>query len=303
MNRSLLALVILVVLVCLGAGCATSRSTARTVRPRSFVLAVTVHGSLQPTPQQWAMIQARFARALEAKGWVLVNDVSLADHILRVDFTPDPEAPEDRGHATILSVRRNPLSTVARRGTGPYSNGAFSYSSNFSSGWMSSNFYSNSYYGYGGFYDDGYFGGSGSYTPVIFTPTPKTPPLRHHPGFRDDCPPGHTPGHFAGHTPDPAHDRPRPPPSDYGRWSGEPTTARADRSYSRSGSSYSRSDSSYSRSDTYSPPSPSYSNESSYSPPSYDHASSASSASSSSAVAAAASSAPAVEAVSAARDQ
>jgi hypothetical protein len=224
------------------------------------------------------MIQARFSRVLAAKGWVLVNDVSLADHILRVDFTPDPEAPEASGHATVLSIRRNPRSMVARRGTGPYSNGAFSYSSNFSSGWMSSGFYSNSYYGYGGFYDDGYFGGSGSYTPVIFTPTPKTPPLRHHPGFRDDCPPGHNPGQFAGHISDPANDRPRPPPSDYGRWSGEPTTARADRSYSRSDSSHSRSGSSYSRSDTYSPPTPSYSSyESSYSSPSYsDSASSVS---------------------------
>jgi hypothetical protein len=248
------------------------------------------------------MIQARFSRVLAAKGWVLVNDVSLADHILRVDFTPDPEAPEASGHATVLSVRRNPRSMVARRGTGPYSNGAFSYSSNFSSGWMSSGFYSNSYYGYGGVYDDGYFGGSGSYTPVIFTPTPKTPPLRHHPGFRDDCPPGHNPGQFAGHISDPANDRPRPPPSDYGRWSGEPTTARADRSYSRSDSSHSRSGSSYSRSDTYSPPTRSYSSyESGYSSPS--HSDSASSVSNSaSAVSAAASSAPPVEAVSAARD-
>lgn len=297
MNRSLLGSIALILLLALGAGCATTRSTARSARPRSFVLSVTVHGSLQPTPQQWAMIQARFSRALAARGWVLVNDVSLADHILRVDFTPDPEAPEDRGRATILAIRRNPLSTVARQGTGPYSTGGYGYASSFSS-MMSSNFYSHNYYGYGGFYDDGY---SSTYTPVIFTPAPATPPYRHHPGFRDDCPPDHPARHFVGHNPDPTSDRQRPPPSDYGRWSGEHSpsnSARADRGYSRS-------DYSYGRSDHYSPPnpSPSYSSyESSYSPPSYsDSASSASSASSSAAVAAAASAAPPVEAVSAAR--
>jgi hypothetical protein len=299
MNRSLLGSVALLLLLALGAGCATTRSTARTARPRSFVLSVTVHGSLQPTPQQWAMIQARFSRALAARGWVLVNDVSLADHILRVDFTPDPENPEERGRATVLAVKRNPLSTVARQGTGPYSTGGYSYASSFSS-MMSSNFYSNNYYGYGGFYDDGYSNGWSAYTPVIFAPAPTTPPYRHHPGFRDDCPPDHPARTFVGHTPDPSGDRQRPPPSDYGHWSGERSpshTARADRGYSRS-------DSSYGRSDSYSPPSPSYSSshESTYSPPSYsDSASSVSSSSSSAAVAAAASSAPPVEAVSAAR--
>lgn len=301
MNRSLLAPIALLVLVIFSVGCATTRPTARSTRQRSFVLAVTVHGSLQPTPQQWAMIQARFSRLLAARGWVLVNDVALADHILRVEFTPDPDAPDEKGHARIIAVRSNPRSMVARRGNGPYATGGMSYSSSFSNGWMSSSFYSNSYYGYGGYYDDGYSNGSNYYTPVIFTPVPNTPPLRHHPGFRDDCPPGQAPGYFAGHTPDPGSEHPRPPPSDYGRWSGE-HVARADRSYSRASSSYSSYDSGYSRSDTYSQPS--YSSEPSYSSPSYSDsaASSASSSASASAAAAAASSAPEVQAVSAARE-
>jgi hypothetical protein len=306
MKRSLVASVALLTLLALGAaGCATTRKSTALNRPRSFVLAVTVHNSLQPTPQQWSVIQARFSRLLAARGWVLVNDITLADHIMRVNFTPDPTDPEVRGHATVLSIRANPRSTVARQGTSPYPSSALGYSNGFgfSNGFgrSSSLYYSNSYYGYGGYYDDGYSSGSSTYTPVVFTPPPTTPPLRHHPGNRDDCPPGQVPSHFAGNYSRPVDDHPRPPPSDYGRWSGERTSGHRSGSYSRSdNSSYSHADrSSYSRADSYTP-SQSYS-EPSYSSSSHSDYSSSANSSSSAAVSAVSSSAPAVEAASVAR--
>src|SRR5687767_15924476 len=103
MKRPLLLSVAMLSLIAVfTAGCATSaRSSSRSavVRPRSFALAVTVQGGLQPTPAQWAAIQAKVAQSIASRGWVLVTDIDLADHIIRIDFTPDPIDPENTGHA------------------------------------------------------------------------------------------------------------------------------------------------------------------------------------------------------------
>jgi hypothetical protein len=295
--------VVSLVLVALGiSGCATSFRSARATqlnRPRSFALAVTVHGALQPTPAQFAAIQAKVAQSLAGRGWVLVTDIGLADHILRVDFTPNPNDPENSGHAQLLAIRRNPLSTVARQGMSPYPT-AFGYSGYQNTSWWNSSLYSGRYYGYGDFYNEGY--SPGWYTTPVTTP-PVCPPLRNPPGNREDCLPGFgvrpLPGVFAGNlAPGTINDHPRPPPRDYGRWSGERVAARSDRSersYSRSDYSNSRSDSYFSRSDSsYSRSEPSYSQSSYSSSDSYSASASSSASSSAAASSAASSSEPVV---------
>lgn len=293
MKRPLFVWIALLGLLALGVTGCTSLSSSRTStvnRPRSFALAVTVNNADQPTAEQWAVIQANFSRWLNARGWVLVNDVSLADHILRVNFTHDPSDPESKGVARIVRVMKNPLSTVARRGTSPYPSYGFGYADPFASNWPLFSSYYSGYSGYGSFYSDSYWGSSWTHTPVT---KPTTPP-RHHPGDRDHCPSpiAHPTGRFAG--PDSIDSHPRPPPRDYGRFSGERAVSRADRAdhFPRSDWS-SRSDnfhssSAHSSSYDYSPPASSYS------------ASSSSSVASSSAAASMASSAPPVESVSSA---
>jgi hypothetical protein len=292
---------LLLALVSVGVeGCAsTSRQNRNTAsnRPRSFALAVTVNRALQPTPQQWATIQAKFASVIAERGWVLVTDLSLADHIVRIDFTPDAEDPETNGRAKVLWIRNNPKNMVARQGTGPLP-GAFGYASSMSSMWPYSNYYPGSYYGYGDFYNDGYTSGwSTVTTPVSTTPTPSPthPPYRHTPGNRDDCPPEHSLRPMPAFVPTfvantsstysaarQVADHARPPPSDYRSSSSDRSHGgRSDRSGSdRSYSSYSRNDSGYSRSDYSS------SNYSSYSSSSPDYSSSMSSSASTSSSAA-----------------
>lgn len=275
MKRARLMSLVLLTLAVVGAGCVnTNRRTSGSyvARPRSFALAVSVQGGLQPTPAQWAAIRAKFAEEIGARGWVLVTDVTLADHIVRIDFTPDPDDPESSGHARIISIKANPQSMVARRGNSPFSN-AYSYA--YGGLWnpysMQYGYYPGNYYGYGDFYgyDATYGGGSATYVPVTHKPTPTHPPYRHPPGNRDDCPPeqGIRPltGTFAGnYTSNPVNDHPRTPPSDYRRGDRGAASSRNDRSssgdrgYARSDSWHGRSDSSYARSDSSS----SYSNSS-----------------------------------------
>src|SRR5215207_8535601 len=101
MKRSLF--VALVMFVALGsAGCAIfARKTVAPPqsRPRAFALAITVNGVLLPTPQQWAAIQAKVVQELAVHGWIVVSDLALADHIMRVDFSPNPNDPENSGRA------------------------------------------------------------------------------------------------------------------------------------------------------------------------------------------------------------
>ena len=288
MKRSLLASIVVLSVALLTNGCASLQKKTQVPRPRAFALAVTVNGMLQPTPQQWALIQSKFSAALAARGWVLVNDISLADHILRVDFTPNPSDPESSGRATILGVRRNPYSVVATRGTSPYPVG-YGFAHSYGSNWPYSNFYSGNYYGYGSIYNEGYWSMPSTFTPVVHT-APPTP--RQHPGGREYCPPEfHSrPSDFVAHLPDSGGTRERSRPSDFGTWRDERAIARAEAARSSARSDYSSSYSNNSFNSGSSSYSPSYSSSST----DYSASSSSSSASSASAVAAVASEAPPV---------
>ncbi|MEO6245636.1 MAG: hypothetical protein ABIQ12_09375, partial [Opitutaceae bacterium] len=92
---------------------ASNRSSYTAPRAITYALAVSVRGGLQPTPAQWASLQAKFAKDLAAVGAVLVTDISLADRIIRVEFVPDETDPEGAGRALVLSVRTNPLRSSA----------------------------------------------------------------------------------------------------------------------------------------------------------------------------------------------
>lgn len=184
----------LVVLALLVGGCAgfarKSTATSYARPPRAFALAVTVNGVLQPTPQQWAAIQAKFADVLAAQGAILVTDLSLADKIIRIDFTPDPTDPENRGHARVIAMRDNPLHILAsttRVGRYPT---AFGYAGSFQSALWGYGGFSNSYYGWRDTFYDGYSYGSGNLNPVSppVVTRPTTPHRPHH-GNHDDCPP------------------------------------------------------------------------------------------------------------------
>lgn len=211
--------VVLVSVVGLGlGGCAglthrPSASFASATAPRpapTYALAVTVDGALQPTAAQWAAIRAVYASGLAAIGAVLVTDLALADYILRIDFKPDPADPENRGHATLLNVRRNPASPAAilaggiayeptpRRTVARSTYSSFAGFAGFAGGfgaplwsspWNFGGLYSGNY-GYWDAHNSGYTGGGGG---AVVTPPPPTPqPPKHHhrpPGERVDCPP------------------------------------------------------------------------------------------------------------------
>jgi hypothetical protein len=212
----LLPLVTLVLAAAAFGGCnhATSPRSgsiaAANPRAVTYALAVSVAGGLQPSPAQWASIQATFSRILAAEGLVLVTDLSLADRILRVDFLPDLTDPENRGQAVIVSVRPNALRgstatlapTLASYYPYPSSFGwsGYSWGSPYGFGW-------DPFYGYGNSYYDGYSYGSPTlnprrpvpppgYThhhhPYPGIPDPKNPDAnhRHHPSPPGDkCPP------------------------------------------------------------------------------------------------------------------
>lgn len=240
------------------AGCTSriaghSRSFNAPHRAPTYALAVTVHGGLQPTPAQWAAIQAKFAQELSWRGAVLVTDISLADKIIRVDFRPDAIDPENSGHISVLGVRTNPYSGVAMNTrTGPYSPG-FSFASSFASprGWGAADYYSGDYFNYIGPWENGYTSGA---TTVVTTPTPTPPatrpPHRHRPGNPELCPPDAlhprpTAPSFAVREPapfvnmSPATPTPVPSPG-RGRWTGERSAWRSEpaslpeRTYARS---------------------------------------------------------------------
>jgi hypothetical protein len=160
------------------AGCQHAPQASAPVRnrPVAYALAVTVRDGLHPSPSQWAAIQSTFARALAANGMVLVTDVGMADRILRIDFIPDPEDPENHGRAIIVGVRANdqrnvvapPAPLIASYHAFPYPFGWSGYGWNgyyYGFGW-------DPYYGYGNTYFDGY-----TYaTPTLNPRRPKLPP-------------------------------------------------------------------------------------------------------------------------------
>jgi hypothetical protein len=268
------------------AGCANTAHqpyAASAYKPKTFALAVTVQGALQPTPLQYAAVQEKFVDEFWAQGWVLVTDLNLADYIVRVDFTPDPADPENSGKTAVVGVRDNPrkllagLTTVApvtRYPTG------FSYSSAFQPSLWGSGFAGGygGYYGWGDSAYDGYSYSSPTLNPI--TPpvvTPK-PPYRHHqPGQPDDCPPSrkadnptfarHLPGDFARSRIQPTSDSVTPAFASserglrLGAWqtspgngstrggSGTSTSTGSDRNGSRGGWWQSRGDGTYARVD------------------------------------------------------
>jgi hypothetical protein len=254
------------------AGCNLSRITGHSrgyTAPRApiaFALAVTVHGGLQPTPAQWATIQAKMADVLATQNAVLVTDISLADRIIRLDFQPNPVNPDHSGHLTLLGVRTNPYYGAARSNTASAFVPAFGFANSFmrTGWWGSSNYYSGDYFNYMGPWENGYT--SGGTVTTIPKPAPPTPHHRHR-GDRELCPPdtltpGFTPGYAssarisgtlsAGTMSSPSYTSPETPR----RWTGEHSAwrpaaggPRSERAYARSENSSGRSGRSYSSSD------------------------------------------------------
>lgn len=302
-------------LVALGlVGCNTSRITGHSrgysAAPRmpTYAIAVTVHGGLQPTPAQWAGIQARVAQELAWHGAMLVTDIALADRIIRVDFRPSAYDPENGGHITVLGIKSNPYRSLAyRTHTGPYFP-SFSFAGGYpySSWWGASDFYSGHYYNYMGPWENGF-----TVAAPVATVTKPSNPAPHRPRHdnHEICPPdalhprsgGYHSGYAANEIPRamstgyasssaPAYTSPQP------RWNGERSAWRSEvlaanqpqramsTSASRSSSSSSwsnssRSDRSYSRSDWNSSSSDSSWSRPSYTSPSYDSSYSSSSSS------------------------
>ena len=236
---------------------AASSNSAYAPRATTYALAVSVNGGLQPTPGQWAALQAKFARDLAAAGQILVTDLALADQIIRVDFFPNEDNPEDTGRAVIVSIRPNNL-----RGTSPASSLAFASggryptSFGFGGGFLDA-FYAfgnSSYYGYGNSYYDGFSYATPTLNPQ--RPAPPTPVIPTHPGHRHHRPgeprdPVKCPPLLAAVPPveSAASSRFAYPPSDtrgttisggIGRLVGERTYARADRNPDYSERNYAR---------------------------------------------------------------
>src|SRR4051812_36662091 len=55
---------------------------------RTFAIAVTLPDGGQLTPAQWAGVKSAFEQQLTAAGGTLTDNISLADQIIRVVFTP-----------------------------------------------------------------------------------------------------------------------------------------------------------------------------------------------------------------------
>lgn len=163
------------------------RTTAvQSSRPATYAISVSLAGGLQPTATQWAAVQSSFARILAREGIVLVSDLGLADRILRIEFTPDPADPENRGQATILSIRANPHVGTSSA-PAPLLADDLTFPSPFAWGWDGFPLFPGygryfgyaSYYGYGNAYYDGY-----SYSAP--TLNPRRP---HHDGPHAHCAP------------------------------------------------------------------------------------------------------------------
>ncbi|MCX6950707.1 MAG: hypothetical protein NTV51_00740 [Verrucomicrobia bacterium] len=162
----------------------------------TYALAVAVHGGVKPTAAQWNAMYDKFYRVLAARGYLLINDYTIADNIINVDFLPDPLNP-DVGTALVSSIVPN---TIAYKQTAALARASYSSSTSAYSGYGTDPF-SNSYYGYdrNSTYDYA-SSGSGYTTPPSntgkgTTVPPGTTPPHHHarPTNPVDCPPGTTP--------------------------------------------------------------------------------------------------------------
>ena len=200
MKRSIVSALLTCIALTILAGCATwsRKPTAYSSRgARTIALAITVEGVLQPTPQQYAAIQAKAVKEFDRLGYVIVTDISLAESIARIDFIPNPADPENTGRAVLLGFRANPLYAYANTSRGPYMAGyssfptSFGYMGSFShTNWYALNNFGYGYYGYGNSYYDGYSYSTPTLNPVKpttpVTTTPTVPPYRHD---SDRCPP------------------------------------------------------------------------------------------------------------------
>jgi uncharacterized membrane protein YgcG len=239
----------------------------------TYALAVAVHGGVEPTAAQWNAMYTRFSQALAARGMLLINDYTRAEHIIHLDFLPDPTSPT-RGTAMITSIVANPAfgQTAAIARTSYATSFASSRSTSYDPYWPST--YGYDRYNYSGNYYDyanssyGYVTPTPSPTPT--PPSPVAPPSNHRPPNPADCPPGappyRPPPSFVGHHPPPPSHAYRPlPASDHTSGSSRVSSSSGSSSDSSSRSSYSSSSDS---SSSYSSGSSS-SSSSSYSAPSY----------------------------------
>ncbi len=160
-SACLLALAALIVT----AGCTTSsNSTAgKDYLPKgvpTYALAVAVRGGVEPTPEQWNVMYAKFAQALAARGMILINDYSRAEHIINIEFLPDPTNP-NRGTALINSIVANAAygksPVIARTTTTTsYNTSGYAYDPIWASNYGYDPYgYSGFGYGYGGYYGYG----------------------------------------------------------------------------------------------------------------------------------------------------
>lgn len=238
-----------IALIFAAAGCSTqgifSRSaSAPKYQGPTYALLVSVVGNTPPTAQQWQMLQSRFAAQLAARGAILINDHTIADYVIRVDFLPDPLDPA-RGTAVIAQVSANPVkgSTIAST--------AYAAASPYANAWAATNRYDNSAYGYD--YWNSYSGYTGNVvsapparnTPPATTPPVVTPPTHHHPPTSVDCPPDRV------YTPPPPGFA-WTPPHRAQPYEGGSSYRSSGYSSSGSSSSYSSSSSSYSSDSSYS---------------------------------------------------
>jgi hypothetical protein len=197
MIRPILSLLIVCVAALSFGGCAswTRRpGPAYTYRARTIALAITVDGVLQPTPQQYAVIQAQAVKEFGALGYTIVTDLTLAEQILRVNFIPNANDPENSGRATVLGFRSNPYYASARNTATTGYPTSFGYAGSFSNtNWSQLNSFGYGYYGYNNSYYDGYTYSSPTLNPV--RPTVPVVTTKHvHPPYRHDsarCPPEH----------------------------------------------------------------------------------------------------------------
>jgi uncharacterized membrane protein YgcG len=113
MKRYPVGHVVLAFLMLFGAGCA-SRTRRVPENTYTVALALTIEGGAQPTAAQWLAVKKPVARALADRGWLLIDDLSTAHHVIRVHFIPDPLDPERIGQATVVSMQPNPTRSVAR---------------------------------------------------------------------------------------------------------------------------------------------------------------------------------------------
>lgn len=192
-TRSLFALVVLAFGIAFGAaGCAQqpviggSRNPA-TRPPRTFALSVTLPDGGQLNAAQWAAVKSAFEQQLAAAGCTLTDNISLADKIIRVVYTPAEDDPSN-GNAMVLSVRDNPAYAFNT----PTSIMPMAYGSSFA-------------YGYGAFMPSSYYYGYDDYSYGGSTVTPRVqPPGNNRPTQPIDCPPEQNhhgrsgPDHFAG---------------------------------------------------------------------------------------------------------